>query len=447
MPDIGRLGYWSTIQKIYHDQYRCSGMTFSVLRVEGALTPEIVRKALYRLQRRHPLLRACFVEEDRYYRFQVAPDNNGQFDEDMQNVPLRVLNRRDGSHWQEILEHEFSRDLDPDSGVLWRTIFLHSESHCCRSELINLIHHSVSDGSSQARFAHDLLFLCSQISEGTNDAPDRPTLPLLAAAERMVPQISPSPKPEGRVRRDHSPERPQTRWDFEAHAPLNERRPRGLYFQIHENDMTVLKARCRQEHTTVSSALVAALLLSASKETGSAHPIPFSFAIDLRGYCEPKVTSEHFGCYVMMEQAVLNLSERISFWDLARNCGQELTNRVGLKRNQGFMPREFHKTVLRLIVEGNLVESDSRQEFAGGPCLSNMGVLDLPKEYGPFRLKEIYFGSPHPSGLYSVFLCVATLHGRLFCALSYTEPLLSRRTAESIADSFVSRLATACKPD
>ena len=82
MPDIGTLGYWSTIQKIYHDQYRCSGMTFSVLRVEGALTPEIVRKALYRLQRRHPLLRARFVDDIRYYRFQVAHDKNDEFDDE-----------------------------------------------------------------------------------------------------------------------------------------------------------------------------------------------------------------------------------------------------------------------------------------------------------------------------------------------------------------------------
>jgi hypothetical protein len=149
----------------------------------------------------------------------------------------------------------------------------------------------------------------------------------------------------------------------------------------------------------------------------------------------------------MMEQAVLDLSERIPFWDLARNCGKELTNRVNVKRNQGFLPRQFHTILLRLIVESNLAESEARQQFVGGPCLSNLGVLDLSEEYGPFQLQEIYFGSPHPSGLYSVFLCVVTLHGRLFCALSYTEPLLSRRTAESISDSFVSLLETACKPD
>ena len=447
MPDLGTLGYWSTIQKIYHDQYRCSGMLFQVLRVEGALTPEIVRKTLYRLQIRHPLLRARFVDDDRYYRFQVAHDDEGVCNEETMEVPLRVVSRGDASQWERIVEDECSRDFDPDSPFLWRTIFLQPESHGDCNELINIFHHSLSDGSSTARFAHDLLSFCSQIAEGTDDVPDRGTLPLLPAAELMVPVISPSGEVPGRAPRNNAPEQRETPWDFEAHKPLNERRPHCLYFQIHEGTMLDLKARCERERTTVSSALMAALLLSAWKKTDKAHHVPFSFAIDLRRYCEPKVTNEHFGCYIMMEQAALNLSEEISFWDLARNCGKELTNRVNSKRNQGFMPKEFHKTLLRLIMQSNLAESETRQQFAGGPCLSNLGVLDLSDEYGPFQLKEIYFGSPHPSGLYSVFLCVVTLHGRLFCALCYTEPLLSRRTAESIADSFVSRLETVSKPD
>jgi len=147
MPDIGTLGYWSTIQKIYHDQYRCSGMLFQVLRVEGALTPGIVRKALCRLQRRHPLLRARFVDDIRYYRFQVAHGDNGECNEETMEVPLRVVSRGGGSHWERIVEDECSRDFYPDSQFLWRTIFLHSENHGDCHELINLFHHSLSDGS------------------------------------------------------------------------------------------------------------------------------------------------------------------------------------------------------------------------------------------------------------------------------------------------------------
>ncbi len=210
--------------------------------------------------------------------------------------------------------------------------------------------------------------------------------------------------------------------------------------------MLRLKDRCRQERTTVSNALMAALLLAALRKTGPATRVSFRFALDLRGYCEPEVTREHFGCFIMMEQAALTLSKEMSFWDLARNCDQELAKRVGVGRKRGFMPKEFHKRLLRSMMEGNLADSDVRHRFAGGPCLSNLGVLDLSEKYGPLRLKEIYFGSPHPSGLYSVFLCTATLHGRLFCSLSYTEPLLSEKTAQSIADSFVSRLEAVCRP-
>jgi hypothetical protein len=445
MPDVGTLGYWSTIQKIYHDQYRCSGMTFSVLRVEGPLTPGMVREALHRLQQRHPLLRARFIEEDRYYRFETAGEICGEPDAGPGNVPLRVLKREDDSHWARTLEDEFPRDFDPDTGVLWRTILLQSGDPSDPNELINLIHHSLSDGSSQACFAHDLLLACSRIAEGTDDVAYGEPLPLLPAAERMIPEIPPARRVVDQTSRGNRSKPAETPWDFEDHKPLEERRPRCLFFQISASKMLDLKARCQREGTTVSSALLAALLLSASKKADSAHHVTFSFAIDLRGYCEPIVSNEHFGCFIMMEQAVLNLGATSSFWNLARICGTELTKRVSEKRNQGFMPRDFHKTVLRLLLEGNLAKAEARKQFVGGPCLSNMGILDLPQEYGAFKLKETYFGSPHPSGLYSVFLCVATLHGKLFCALSYTEPLLSTKTAESIADSFVSRLQAASR--
>jgi NRPS condensation-like uncharacterized protein len=261
----------------------------------------------------------------------------------------------------------------------------------------------------------------------------------------MIPEIPPARGVVDQARRGNPPKPTQTPWDFEDHKPLEERRPRCLFFQVHEGKMQDLKGRCERERTTMSSAFMAALLLSTLKKTESAHSVPLSFAIDLRGYCEPKVTSEHFGCYIMMDQAPVDLRKRSSFWSLARICGKELTKRVREKRNQGFLPRDFHKTVLRLLLEGNLAKAEAHKQFVGGPCLSNMGIIDLSQEYGAFKLKETYFGSAHVSGLYALMLTVVTLHGRLYCALSYTEPLLSRRTAESIAASIVSRLAAACK--
>jgi NRPS condensation-like uncharacterized protein len=417
-------------------------MLCQALRVQGALTPEMVRKALYRLQRRHPLLRARFVEDDRYYRFQVAPIGEEGQGGEIPEVPLRVVSRQNGSQWEEIMEDEFSRDFSPESQALWRTIFVHSEDPCDDHELINLFHHSLSDGASTARFAQELLSFCGRIAERADDVMDEVTLPLLPPAEQMVAERSSSSKPGDRSSPNPASERRQKPWAFEAHKPLNERKARSLYFQIDEGNMTNLKARCQDENTTVSSALAAALLLSTCKKTDSVQHVPFSFAMDLRGYCEPELTHEHFGCYIMMEQAVLAMHEGVPFWDLARHCGQELSHRVDVRRKQGFLPKEFHRSFLRSMVEGNMAEADARQVFHGGPCLSNLGVLDLSEAYGPLRLKEIYFGSPHLSGLYSVFLCTAALHGKLFCALHYTEPLLSRDTARSIADAFVAQVET-----
>jgi len=447
IPDIGRLGFWPTVCKIYHDNYRCSGKVFQVLRFEGVLTPGIVRKALYWLQRRYPLLRAHFVDDARYYRFQVSECNNVKADERAPDVPLRIVNRTDDSQWEMIIEDEFSRDFDPHSQVLWQTIFLSSKNHGQCSELITFFHHSLSDGVSVTRFADDLLCFCNEIAKGTGYVPDMATLPLLPPPELMLPRISSSRKFLSQDPRNNAPDRGQTPWNFEAYRPLTERKARSLYFKISEDIMTHLKARCVQEHATLNSALIVALLLSAFGKIDSAHHVSFSFAFDLRTYCEPKVTSEHFGCYIMMVQAVLTLSTKISFWNLARNWGKELIMRILLSRKQGFLPKEFHKSFLSSIIESNLSKSDRRQHFAWGPALSDLGTLGLSEEYGAFRLNDIYHGTVQLSGLYKVFVGVATYRGILFCTLSYTEPLLSTETAQCIANSFVRQLENACESD
>lgn len=445
MPDMERVGFWSTISKIYHDQYRCSGMIFQILRVQGKLTPEIIRKALSWLQMRHPLLRAHFVEDDHYYRFQVDHYDNRELDEKIAGVPLCVVKRADDAHWLKITEDELCRDFDPESRKLWRMIFLHSENSCHSNEIITFIHHAISDGVSITGFAHELLSFCRQIATGTNHVPDLEVLPLLPAAELMLPEIPPSCKFSSQPPQNHSSEEKQTPWNFQVDQPLNERRARILYFQLDEAIMTQLRACCKRQHTTVNSALIAALLISTFNKTDSIHHVCFSFAINLRTFCEPKVDNEHFGCYIMMEQARITLSQNISFWDLTHNCSKEIEKQIDIRQRQGFLPKKFHKSFLSSMMVTGLSKSNAQQQFSGGPALSNLGVLDLSEKYGPFQLKEIYTGAPQVSGLYMVFLCVSTFREKLFCTLSYTEPLLSREAANSIADSFVSQLEIAGK--
>jgi NRPS condensation-like uncharacterized protein len=414
-------------------------MIFQVLRVEGALTPEIVREAVSVLQRRHPLLRAHIVDDGRYYQVEVAEYGQGTFIEEKPDVPLRVVSRVSDSQWKEIIQDECSRDFDADAHALWRIILLHSENHPQSNEIITLFPHAFSDGMSATHFVHDLLCLCSHV----DNIPAVEALPLLPAAELMLPDLSSSRRFGGRGIGSDSAERKQIPWDFEDYKPLEERKARFLYFQVDEKTMDAFKKRCQREHTTVNGALLAALLMSALKERESTHHICFSFPIDLRRHCEPEVTNEHFGCYIMMVQAILTLSKKNSFWDIARTCSKEIMMQLISKRKQGFLPREFHKPFLSSTIESTLSKQYEQKHFSWGPALSDLGVLDLSEEYGPFRLKEIYQGTVQVAGLYMLLLCVAAFRGKLFCTLSFTEPLISQDTANGIADSFVSQLANA----
>ncbi len=56
------LGYWPTVQTLYHQGWGGAGTLVQVARVAGPLGPQLLADALAGLVRRHPLLRARIVE-------------------------------------------------------------------------------------------------------------------------------------------------------------------------------------------------------------------------------------------------------------------------------------------------------------------------------------------------------------------------------------------------
>ncbi|MBN2106733.1 MAG: hypothetical protein JW832_04845, partial [Deltaproteobacteria bacterium] len=138
MEESRRLGYWETIQKTFHQQYRCAGMILQVVRIEGGLTGGVLAQALALLQLRHPLLRARFGEDEGRPAFIVAAPDAAAV-----RVPLRVVPMENDGAWQRLGEAEALRDFDGE--FLWRAILLEGAA-CC--DIIFLIHHAIADGHS-----------------------------------------------------------------------------------------------------------------------------------------------------------------------------------------------------------------------------------------------------------------------------------------------------------
>lgn len=442
MSDNKNLGFWPTICKIYHDQYRCSGMAVQALRVSGPLQKEHVQKALVRILKRHPLLRSKIVDpRGSFYQFEPICDINGDSTGQLPDLPLYVVQRENSSHWITAFQEELGRDFDTGSPWLWRVILLLSSSGKSDHEIITVVHHSISDGLSVIGFAHDLLSCCGQIAQGEDQWDEEKVLPLLPSVEHMLPPATVKPAAAS-VYENNRPKSDRTPWKYMEFKPLEERKARWIYRVISHQTLSGLEKQCNIESVTLNSALTAALLLAASGESNLERNLCLTSPLNLRQYCRPQVSAEHFGCHIMMLEGVYTVKPDVTFWELARHCQVVFLQRLIALVKQQFktIPKKFHKAFLISAMAANLAKGDKEQQFQGGPVLSYVGPLIFQEDYGPLRLTEWYGGIPHVAGLYELFLVAGIMHEKLFCGFSYTAPLLSDEAAENIADRFASLL-------
>jgi len=443
MEDPTRLGFWPTINKIYHDRCRCAGMATAVVRIRGPLAEAPLRESLLVLQKRHPLLRAAIVEESRYFRISFDAWNAIPEDMRLSAVPLHVVERQSDMHWEACAAEEIAHDFAPDAPCLWRAVALLPPGGPGPGELILLFHHAISDGMCLASFVKDCVALCNSILRG-RPLPDRSPLPLLPAPESLIDRHVKTTA-HGSASAPRQAQRPPlSPWRFEADAPLDRRAPGVLFRSIGQDTVEALRRRARLERTSVNSALTAAFLQAACGDAPEPRQAAMSAAVNLRPYCSPPVGNEHFGCFISMVQTAHGVDSGLSFWERARAYQQELQHEIFQLQKKGFAPPAFHKAFISTTMTANVERANKSGAFTGGPALSNMGALEFENNEGPLEIAELFFGAPQLSGLYSIFLVACTVQGRLFCFFSFPEPLTSRSTACRLAARFAARLASAC---
>ncbi len=445
MSDVRTLGFWEETCKVYHENFGCSGMVLQYARVTGPLNPELVRNALRWLQERHPLLQSEFADySEDYNKFSSDHYTSVPDDQRAAEVPLTVVKWEGDTHWQRASEEELATDFAPGSRYLWRARMLHGDN---THDFIFIFHHSISDGPSNAHFVRDFVSYCADLSSGKVKPDNFKPEALLPPVEKMIPtakEPAKEPVKSDLVQEDRDTEVELTPWKFEVNKPMSERRTRNFYHIIDEDQAVRLKANTKREGVTINSVLMAAIMDATFQEKGNDHHALFSTAISLRSFCEPPVGNEHFGCYVMVVNTIHKLGDNVSLWDLSKDCHHGLRAEIDSKHKQGFMTPAFKKADVAEGMKGALASTNSDGVFPSGCVISNIGLLNFEKNYGPFQLKDIFFSTTQVSGNFNFLMWVNSLHGKIYCCLTYTEGLFTSELAASIKERFVANLDEAC---
>lgn len=303
-------------------RFRGDGSGLVTLRIHGRIQPELLRGALAVVQKRHPRLRA---------RIAPGPDGKMCFEVHPSFAPIPLqfksfdteeLPWSDEAH--RVLEEEFS-----DGEPMCRLAVLQSELRPV-SELILVMHHSLTDGIAALCLLHQILSHYETLWGGTR------LEDLLAATEPLPflasdnPPLTASWKDRWamfrRLAKSYARRR-RANWT-PIPSDSSEYTPYLTRTQLSVEDTHKLLRRCRQQRVPGYGMLFAAALTSLA-ETFHGQPVQFACRspINMRELpnCKRVISYEHLGCFAGGLDRVYHFSGRpVEFWSLAREASEDM---------------------------------------------------------------------------------------------------------------------------
>ncbi|MEH1965735.1 phthiocerol/phthiodiolone dimycocerosyl transferase family protein [Nostoc sp.] len=406
----------------------------TISRIKGYICEETLTQALDVIQCRHPRLSSQIVRSQNSLSFQS---------QGTANIALRVVRQLNNEQWQEVVYEEINKGIDSSKGLL-RVVLVHllGEEHI--TYLITTIHHAIADGLSSIQLHSEILTCCHKIVSGEpiNLATSLTPLPPI---EELMPEWTRGFR--GRINSiifllqvalQHIWNRPQT-LGFEKYVSIAKRRCNIIQRQLDQDLTQKLVNHCRQENTTVHSALCAVLMFTIGRKIIKDHRknvrVNCLSYFDLRRHLEPEISDDHMAVLASSIMGFHTIKRNTSLWELAREVKQKLE--VGKKSGQLFK---------MILIAKHLIDFCFiyPKQVAATVSVSNVGKVNIPKHYGEFELEEISFAGSH--ALYAgVFVIHAsTFEGKMLLNFVFSQPSISQDTMENLVNNVMSYICDIC---
>jgi NRPS condensation-like uncharacterized protein len=398
------LGSFEHLYWLYNQFYPIDFAT--VAKLQGQFSVDRLSTVLRQVQQHHPLLRV-----------RITTDAIGQpkFVETDDEIPLRLVARKDDRHWQAELEVELARSLDWQVAPLLRVVLLQSGAE---SELMIICHHAIADGLSGVYLMRDILQgLGGKIFE-------RAELSAALSLESAIPGIAPSKEATTKPK-DYLP------------PPSRPPQPH-IHSVVLSPELTQqLIQRSRAEHTTVHGAISAAFLLALTQQDVKlsdvmrcSHPVNARSQLSLP-------MPDAVGLYVCLRMTTHSLEADSAFWDVARSVKSQLSQIDTAQ--QLVEERQLRQPMMANLTDATAFVEEVRSQYLCQLTVTNLGRINMAQQYDNIRIEALHVPIPASGVDLGQIVGVATLGDRLALTLSST-PLIDvdRAWSDRAATAFLS---------
>ncbi|MBS9393117.1 MAG: alcohol acetyltransferase [Dolichospermum sp. LBC05a] len=399
----------------------------TISRIRGNIQETVLRQALDIIQYRHPALNSHIINSRNSYYYQSKGTGK---------LPLQVVNIRESQEWEAIVNAEMNQVID-SSKYLLRVVLVKILNQQNINYLITTTHHAITDGLSSVQLHSEILTYCQKITEGKS-LPIVTTLEPLPPIEKLLPTWTNSFKSKlGRVALLLNIAL-QKYWNqpkalrVEKYVPIPQRRCEIIHRQLSEESTRQFIQQCRQENTTVQSALCAALMLTVSKQLTKNHEDNIRVSclsyLDLRRRLQPEISQENMTVLAASIMGFYRITNNISFWELARKAKHTLNKKI----SQGEIIQMIF--LAKQLINFSLLFPN---QVSATVSVSNVGKVNIPHSYGELELEEISFVGSH--ALYAGMFIVhaATFQEKMTLNFVFSQPALNRQTIEKLVDNCI----------
>jgi DNA-binding transcriptional regulator/RsmH inhibitor MraZ len=337
--------------------------------LRGAVSPFHLRAALFKLQQKHPLLRARIEEDGKGVPFFVISDV-------VPEIPVEVQARLSGEDWERVSHTEWSKPFDKTLGPLARVVWLKSDEV---SDLLVVCAHCICDGTSFVTLMRELLVLMDRPEE---------VMPRYASFGSVRELLPGNGLTAGKVR-----------WKGIFFAVLarvalglrtarpsaGPAQPYLLHWKMDPDFSTAFTTCCKARNTTVHAALAVAFLEAFDQLSGLNAKGKLICPADIRRFL-PAIRKDMLFAFAPILELYLDKTPGQDFWTKAQRLKEALVTKMNaLDVEDMLMTSEYlHGSVKAMVRFLRTTPGTHDLTF------SNMGRLDIPSDYRSFTVEAIH---------------------------------------------------------
>lgn len=427
MSDNRKLGHLEQTMEVLNSRAKTWNLV-TISRINKHLNEEVLRQAIDITQHCHTRLNSRIIHSKNSLIFQT---------QGIPKIALRIVKKLENEQWQEVVSEEMNNKIDSSKGLL-RVVLVHILGDNNPTYLITTIHHAIADGLSCIQLHSEILTYYQKIVSGDLIKPVT-TLPPLPPTEELLPKYSTGFR--GRISSillllrlalQKIWHRPET-LGFEEYVPIAKRYSKMIHRQLDSELTQQFLNRCRQENTTVNSALCAVIMFIVGRKIIKANRkdvrVTCLSYLDLRRRLEPIIGEKYLALLAASLMGFHTIHTNTSFWELARQVKQNLE--AGIKQGDIFKMISIAKQLIDFCFI-------FPKQVAATVSVSNSGKVNIPNIYGDFELEEISFASSN--ALYAGIFVIhaSTFQGKMLLNFVFSQPSISQNTMEELVNNTMS---------